>query len=343
MGDPLYAVILLFSGLIGSIALYWLYTWLTKRAEQTESKIDDILVAAAGKPLIITVIVVTIYFAVVASGLIPTAYSYILDSKYLTAFYIIIGAWVASSFSYNFIHLYGRWMAARTESEIDDKIIGALEIGVKYIIWFIAFLLLLNILEIDITPLLAGAGIAGVAVALAAQDLLSNFFGGALIVMDKPFKVGDRIKIDTYLGDVISVGPRSTRIQTLDYQLLTIPNSKIANSVIINYALPEVRLKIKIPVSVAYGSDVKRVKEILLEIANEAVERSAYVLRYPPPSVYFLEFADSSLNFTLIVWAKAFNMAWDVQDFINTRIDERFREEGIEIPFPQMDVHLRDS
>ncbi|WP_342677361.1 hypothetical protein [Methanofollis sp. UBA420] len=84
-------------------------------------------------------------------------------------------------------------------------------------------------------------------------------------------------------------------------------------------------------------------KEILLEIANEAVDRSACVLNYPPPSVYFLEFADSSLNFTLVVWAKAFNMAWDVQDFINTRIDERFREEGIEIPFPQMDVHIRKS
>jgi MscS family membrane protein len=343
MGDPLYAVLLLFAGLIGSVVLYWIYHWLVKRAEKTESRIDDILVAATGKPLIITLLVVTTYLAVVSSGLIPPKYEDILDSRYLNAFYIIIGAWVASSFSYNFIHLYGRWMAARTESEVDDRIIDALEIAVKYGIWFVAFLLILSTLDIDITPLLAGAGLAGVAVALAAQDLLSNFFGGALIVMDKPFKVGDRIKIDTYLGDVISVGPRSTRSQTLDYQLLTIPNSKIANSVIINYALPEVRLKIKIPVSAAYGSDVRRVKEILLEIAHEAVERSEYVLNDPAPTVYFLEFADSSLNFTLVVWAKAFNMAWDVPDFINTRIDERFREEGIEIPFPQMDVHLRKS
>lgn len=343
MGDPLYAVLLLFAGLTGSVVLYCIYHWLVKRAEKTESKIDDILVAATGKPLIITVLVVTVYLAVVSSGLIPQQYEYILNSKYLSAFSIIIGTWVVSSFSYNFIHLYGRWMASQTESEIDDRIIDVLEIAVKYVIWFVAFLLVLSTLEIDITPLLAGAGIAGVAVALAAQDILSNFFGGALIMMDKPFKVGDRIKIDTYLGDVISVGPRSTRIQTLDYQLLTIPNSKIANSIVINYALPEVRLKIKIPVSVAYGSDVKRVKEILLEIAHEAVECSEYVLSDPEPTVYFLEFADSSLNFTLVVWAEAFNMAWDVQDFINTRIDERFREEGIEVPFPQMDVHIRHS
>lgn len=341
MGNVPYSVLLLFAGIFGSIILYWLYTWMVKRAASTESKFDDILVAAIGKPLIITVLVITIYFSVVYSGLIPDRYAYILDSKYLSAFYIIIGTWIASSFSYNFVHLYGRWMAARTESEVDDRIIDFLEIAVKYVIWFVAFLLVLSTLDINITPLLAGAGIAGVAVALAAQDLLSNFFGGALIVMDKPFKVGDRIKIDSYLGDVVSVGPRSSRLQTLDYQLVTIPNSKIASSVIINYALPEVRLKIKIPVSVAYGSDVKRVKQILKEIADEAVHSSACVLSYPPPSVYFLEFADSSLNFTLVVWAKAFNMAWDVQDFINTRIDERFAEEGIEIPFNQMDVHIR--
>ncbi|NVO66395.1 mechanosensitive ion channel family protein [Methanofollis tationis] len=341
MGNIPYSLLLLFAGVFGSVALYWLYHWLLKRAASTESKIDDILIAATGKPLIIAVLVVTVYFSIVYSGLIPDRYAYVLDSKYLTAFYILLGTWIVSSFTYNFIHLYGRWMAVRTESEVDDRIIDVLEIAVKYVVWFIAFLLILSTLEIDITPLLAGAGIAGVAVALAAQDLLSNFFGGALIVMDKPFKVNDRIKIDDYLGDVVSVGPRSTRLQTLDYQLVTIPNSKIASSVIINYALPEVRLKIKIPVSVAYGSDVKRVKEILLEIAREAVDSSIYVLNDPAPSVYFLEFADSSLNFTLVVWARAFNMAWDVQDFINTRIDERFKEEGIEIPFNQMDIHIR--
>lgn len=341
MGNVPYSLLLLFAGVFGSVALYWLYHWLLKRAASTESKIDDILIAATGKPLIIAVLVVTVYFSIVYSGLIPDRYAYVLDSKYLTAFYILLGTWIVSSFTYNFIHLYGRWMAARTESEADDRIIDFLEIAVKYVIWFVAFLLILSTLDIDINPLLAGAGIAGVAVALAAQDLLSNFFGGALIVMDKPFKVGDRIKIDDYLGDVVSVGPRSSRLQTLDYQLVTIPNSKIASSVIINYALPEVRLKIKIPVSVAYGSDVKRVKEILLEIAREAVDRSVYVLNDPAPSVYFLEFADSSLNFTLVVWARAFNMAWEVQDFINTRIDERFKEEGIEIPFNQMDIHIR--
>jgi small-conductance mechanosensitive channel len=195
-------------------------------------------------------------------------------------------------------------MASQTETDLDDRIIRLLEISARYVIWFIAILMILRMLDVDITPLIAGAGIAGLAVALAAQDIISNFFGGAVILVDKPFAVNDRIKIDTYLGDVISIGPRSTRIKTLDYQVVTIPNSKISSSVIVNYAMPDVKLKIKIPVSVAYGTDVKRVKEILTEIGNEAAARSEYVLFDPAPSVYFLEFGASSLNFMLVIWRK---------------------------------------
>ncbi|MBN2734381.1 MAG: mechanosensitive ion channel family protein, partial [Methanomicrobiaceae archaeon] len=194
----------------------------------------------------------------------------------------------------------------------------------------------------DITPLVAAGGVFGIAIALAAQDLISNFFGGALIVVDKPFKIGDRILIEGHLGDVISVGPRSTRLQTLDYQLLTIPNSKISNTIITNYAMPDVKLKVKIPVSVAYGSDVKRVKKILFEISDNAIKNSEYILDDPRPNVYFLEFGASSLDFMMVLWAKKFNMSWEIKDHINFEIERRFAEEGIEIPFPQMDVHMRE-
>jgi MscS family membrane protein len=298
------------------------------------------VVLAFGRPLIIGILALSVYLAITIVDL-PPDYAWITDSKYLVAFYIALAAWIVSTFVQNFISLYGRWMASRTESDIDDKIIEVLEVAARYIIWFIAFLLILSYLEIDITPLIAGAGIFGLAVALAAQDLISNFFGGALILIDKPFKVNDRVKIEDHLGDVVSIGPRSTRIKTLDYQLLTIPNSKIANSIVTNYAMPDIKLKVKIPISVAYGSDVKKVKEILLDIANEAARESPYILCDPAPSVYFLEFGASSLDYMLVLWAREFNMAWDVKDHINFQIDRRFAEEGIEIPFPQMDVHLR--
>ena len=112
---------------------------------------------------------------------------------------------------------------------------------------------ILSVFKVDITPFLAGAGIAGLAVALAAQDLISNFFGGAIITVDKPFKVGDRVKIDQYYGDVISVGTRSTRIKTLDHQIVTIPNNKITTNIIVNYSEPDVKLRITIPVKLPAG------------------------------------------------------------------------------------------
>lgn len=273
---------------------------------------------------------------------IPDGYTWIVEGKFLTSVYILLGAWVVSVFVENFIKLYGQWLSAKTESELDDKIMDILKIAARYIIWFIAILIVLSYLDINITPLIAAGGVFGLAVALAAQDLISNLFGGAIIVIDKPFAIGDRIKIDDYLGDVESVGPRSTRIKTLDYQLLTIPNSKIANSVVTNYAMPDIKLKVKIPVSVAYGSDVRRVKEILLEICHDAATNTPYILMDPVPTVYFLEYGPSSLDYMLVIWAKKFNMSWEIKDHINFEIEHRFAEEGIEIPFPQMVVHMRE-
>jgi small-conductance mechanosensitive channel len=272
---------------------------------------------------------------------VPAQYQWILDDRFINSFYILIGAWVISSFIHDIILIYGHAFAEKSESELDDRLIELLELVAKYLIWFAAVILILYTFRVDITPFLAGAGIAGLAIALAAQDILSNFFGGAIITMDKPFKVNDRIKIDTYVGDVVSIGPRSTRIRTLDYQIVTIPNNKITTNVIVNYAMPDQKLRITIPVTVAYSSDVHKVKQLLLEIARDVIKNTQYLLEDPAPKVFFLEFGESSLKFVLYIWAKAYNLPDEIKDAINTRIAERFAAEGIEIPFPQIDVHMK--
>jgi len=317
--------------------------WLKKRASCTDSKLDDLIIMAIGTPVVVGIIVVSIYIALKYFAEIPPEYSWILDSKYISSIYIIIGAWIVSTFFYNFIQMYGKWIAAKTETEIDDKLISLLLLVTKYFIWFVAFMLILANLQIDITPILAGAGIAGLAIALAAQDILSNFFGGAIISLDKPFTIGDRIKIDEQIGEVVSVGPRSTRIKTLDNQLVTLPNSKITTSVVTNYTMPDTRQKVRIPISVAYGSDIPRVKEILIGIVKDAAAKYDFINTDPAPQVYFREFAASSLDFMLIVWTSDFIREWDVADAINMMIVERFQKEGIEIPFPQMDVHFKET
>ena len=211
----------------------------------------------------------------------------------------------------------------------------------KYVIWFAALMAILSVFRVNITPFLAGAGIAGLAVALAAQDIISNFFGGAIITVDKPFKVGDRIKVDQYYGDVISIGPRSTRLKTLDYQIVTIPNNKITTSVVTNFSMPDPMVKMTIPVSAAYGSNVDLVKKILVEVAEDALKNTDYFVADPKPRAFFVEFGASDLKFVVYVWARAYNIPDEVRDSINSRIDKRFREAGIEIPFQQIDVHMR--
>ena len=264
----------------------------------------------------------------------------ISTSQLINAVFILLTAWIASVFFQNLIRTYGTVIAKKTETDL-NRIIPILLMTVRYLIWFVVFLLLLANFNIDITALLAAAGIAGIALALAAQDILSNFLGGAIIAIDKPFRIGDRVRVDTVTGDVVSLGPRSTRIKTLDNQIVTIPNSTVTSNVVINDSMPDKTLKIHIPFSVAYRSDTERATEILLAIAYETAEKTSWVLTYPPPSVYILELGESSLHGQLILWTNNYEYEWQVLDYVNRRIVRRFREEMIEIPFRQVDVWMR--
>lgn len=315
--------------------------WLKKFAETTETQWDDIIIAAIGTPVQVGIIVVSAYIALKYFGIVPVQYAWIISDKILNSICILIGTWIIATLVHDIITIYGHALAEKSEGDWDDRLVEFLELAARYVIWFAGIMLILVNLEINITPFLAGAGIAGLAFALAAQDIISNFFGGAIITMDKPFRVGDRVKIDNFLGDVINIGPRSTRLKTPDYQIVTIPNNKVTSSYIVNYSEPDVKLKFTIPVSVAYGTAPGKVKAILLEIARDVTQNTDYLLEDPAPSAFFTEFADSGLKFILYVWARKYNLPDEVKDAINTRIAERFAAEGIDIPFPQMEVWLK--
>ena len=161
-----------------------------------------------------------------------------------------------------------------------------------------------------------------------------------MITVDKPFKLGDRVKVEGYVGDIVEIGPRSTRMLTLENMLVTIPNSKIASNIVVNYTAPEPKEKIRVAVSVAYGSDLAKVRAILMAIGQGAAEKSEFILSGAVPEVFLREFGDSGISFIQVTWAKAYNLTLEAQDYLNMRIYERFAREGIEIPFPQMDIHL---
>jgi small-conductance mechanosensitive channel len=337
----LFAIATIIAGFAVAIIARIIVRWLEKFAETTETKWDDIIVAAIGTPVQIGIIAFSVYIALKYYDIVPAQYIWIISGKVLNSIYIILGTWIAASLLHDIVRIYGRQIAETSEGDMDDRIVDLLELAVRYVVWFVGIMLVMVNLEINITPFLAGAGIAGIALALAAQDLISNFFGGAIITVDKPFKVGDRIEVDTYYGDVLAIGTRSTRVRTIDGKIVTIPNNKITSSSVVNFSEPDPRLRFTIPVTAAYGSDIPQVKEILFEVVNDAIKNTDYFADEPAPRIFFLEFGDSALKFVIYVWARAYNVPDEVKDAINTRIAARFAAENIEIPFPQMDVHMR--
>jgi len=214
------------------------------------------------------------------------------------------------------------------------KNVARVVLVVAAILWFLA------IWEIDMTPLFASAGIVGIAVALAAKDTLANFFGGMSIFMDRTFKVGDYIVLDSgERGEVVEIGIRSTRIMTRDDILITIPNSLIANSKIINESAPVPRFRIRVPVGVAYGSDLDRVEEVLLAVAAANPSVSAE----PPPRARLRLLAESSVDFELLCWVDDPRLKGLETHNLLRAIHNAFQAQGIVIPFPQRDVHLKQG
>jgi MscS family membrane protein len=321
--------IYLAAGIIAAVVVHFIFVFLRKKADQTETKLDDLVVHSLGSPLVILAFFIPLYFAIQHAIIVYPQYQWITDSKMLLAAYIVVGTWIIATFIDGLLRTYGTALAEQTETDLDDRIIEILQKIAKYLIWFTGLLYVLTIFNINITPLIAGAGIFGIAIALAAQDLFSNFFGGAVIITDQPFKVGDRVLINDILGDVTHIGPRSTRIITLDSDIVTIPNNKITTSVVRNFSLPSPQVRIQIPVTVAYGTDIIHVKKVLATIADEAIRNLPQISPEPQPTVYLIKMDKSAMTFELTVYAGEFRHNSVIRDHLNTLIIETFRKESI--------------
>jgi MscS family membrane protein len=319
-------------GIIAAVILHFVFVWLKKRAEMTETKMDDLLVYSLGAPMVMLAFFIPLFLAIQHAIYLYPQYQWITDSKILDSGYIIVSTWIIATFVDGFLRTYGIALAEKTDTDLDDRIVDILQKIAKYIIWFTGLMYVFSTFNINITPLIAGAGIVGIAIALAAQDLFSNFFGGAVIITDQPFKVGDRVLINDVLGDVIHIGPRSTRIITLDSDIVTMPNTKIATSIVHNYSMPNPQVRIQIPVEVSAASDIGQVRRVLGEICDEAVKNRPDMLASEPKTVvYLMKMDTSSLTFIVNVYASGFLYNNSIQDYMNTRIIERFRSEGISI------------
>ena len=230
--------------------------------------------------------------------------------------------------------LCDHWREVRGEGE---EVISIVDTGMKVIASVIAIVVILAIWDIDLTPVLASAGVAGVVLALAAKESLANIFGAISLFFDQPFKPGDYIVLDSgERGRVITTGLRSTRILTRDDVEINIPNMILSNSKIINESAPEQRFRIRIEIGVAYGSDLEVVEETLLEVARKTPKIS----RFPEPRVRFRKFGDSALEMELLCWARQPEDRGLVIHQLNKAIYGALGEQQIVIPFPQRDIHI---
>lgn len=301
---------------------------------KTETTLDDEIIKAVNGPLQVFIVAMGVYLAVAALNHLPGFVSGNMGMV-LTVALIYIAAYLVANLASGLINWYKNDIAPHTDSELDDVLMPFLGKTIGATVFILATLMAISSLGIEITPLLATVGVGGIAVALAAQELLSNVFGAISILSDRPYKVGDRIAMtDGLLGDVVEIGLRSTRVKTLDGRITVIPNADISKSMIVNYAQPDSKLRYDIKVGIAYGADVEKASKILLEIAGS----TGGVLKEPAPKVYITDLGNFSVNLLMQVWLENYRMTWDVPDRIYRETLKRFAAEKIEIPYPTTSV-----
>lgn len=214
---------------------------------------------------------------------------------------------------------------------------AAISITLRMIIAFGGTLFALSVAGIDISKISIMLGAFSVGIGFGLQNIVSNFISGLILIYERPIQVGDTIEINTLMGEVKEIGIRSSRVKTFDGAEVIVPNSILVSDQLINWTLSDDKRRIELIVGVAYGNDPVEIIDILKQIAIE----NQLVSKFPEPMVLFNEFADSSLNFRLLCWVMFANGV-QVKSELAIAIDKAFKARNIEIPFPQMDLHLVD-
>ncbi len=322
---------------LGIVAKRILFRHLDRWIGRTSSVLDDLLVNAIRTPFMLWVLILGLYLATASSPLPPRAVT--LTGKALLVLWIVSLTFVGSSLAANVVKFYGaRVPGASPATTLTGNLAKMAVVG-------LGTLLLLNLLGISITPILTALGVGGIAVALALQDTLSNLFAGLYISVANQIRVGDYIKLASgEEGYVTDISWRSTSIRTLPNNIVFVPNATLAQAIVTNYHRPERRMSLLIPIGVSYDADPDAIEKLLVEEAVKGAGEIPGLLAEPAPFVRFIPgFGDSSLNFTLICQVQEFVDQYLVQHELRKRIFKRFRETGVEIPFPIRTVYFRNA
>ncbi len=338
--DYLYAVGILALGILVGWIIYFLFkkvflVWTTK----TKTKIDHLIVKSVKMPAILLALYIGFNIAYRSLTFTPD----VTDILSHVAFVLLVLTitWLVRNLIVTVIQIFMEKRAngkTKKKSMLDLHLFQLIRLVINIFIFIIAFIYIIDNLGFEITTLVAGLGIGGLALALAAQDTLKNLFGGITLYMDKPFQIGDRVKLDEERdGFVKEIGLRSTKIETFAGTQIIIPNSKVADSILENVSREKSR-RINMTIGIEYNTTpakTKKAMEIIKQVVKENKDTEDRSL------VSFTEFGASSLNILVIYWIKNKDNILGARNSINMEIKKRFEKASISFAFPSTTVYLK--
>ena len=298
----------------------------------TKTTLDDVILDAIAPPLYWLAVIYAFRFALDRLSFIFEVLRFDVKQVYFVLF-LLIGFAVAWRLITNIAIWYESRLSSTGKMELGRQLMPFIRRVALIILTVIVAIMILDYFNIEVSGFVATLGIGSLAIALAAQAALSDTISGFVIMIDRPYRIGDRIEVqdlDTW-GDVEDIGLRSTRIRTRDNRMVIVPNSVIAKSLIVNHSYPDTQYRIQIHVGVAYGTDIEEAREVIIE----AVKTVGGVLLDRPIEALFLEFGDSALIFRVRWWIESYVDTRRMFDSVNTAIYNALKKANIEIPFPQ--------
>ncbi|MBI4202604.1 MAG: mechanosensitive ion channel family protein [Chloroflexi bacterium] len=324
-------------------AVLWVFRKVLARVKSAAiSSLDDYLFKALRSSIVLLIMVQGGYIALTTVTFLDE-YQEGINKTWVVAVTALV-FWILRQVVMGLTNWYGKEIAPKTGTNWDERALPIFNRVAGMVIITIGVLAVLQELGLSISPLLAGLGIGGLAVALALQPTLSNFLSGTYILSDGSIRPGDFIEVHGGpLGTVQGVGWRATRILTPQNNMVLIPNSRLSDSTVINYSLPEPPMSVFVTCGVSYDSDLEKVEVVALEVAKGIVEGSPMAVKDYPPSVIFREFGDSNITFLVIMRGINRGATFTLQHELVKLLQKRFAQEGIEINYPVRKLVFADA
>ena len=317
--------------------LYWIFSNVIRRlTSKTKTNLDDVLIDKLEKPLTYLVLILG-YWISIHYLVFKEEVELVLENVAYFLLVIDVTA-ILSRIVDALITEIIMPISEKSDSSFDNQLIPVIQKGVRSIIWILGIIIGLDNIGFDITAMIAGLGIGGLALALAAQDSVKNIFAGIMIFLDTPFRIKDRIQVDGFDGIVEEVGLRSTRLRTLEGRIVTIPNSRFTDNSVTNVT-SQPTLKVKLNLGLTYDTDEVQMQKAIDILEDIVKNQEAITDDY---AAGFNGFGDFSLNILFIYYVKPDSHWLDTQTLVNKEILRRFNKEGLEFAFPTQTILKKD-